>query len=355
MKLPLARGEHDGLLRAVLAARDQEVRDAWREWIGRIRLESLGHSSRQLLPLLYFRARRAGVVEDEFSPKFRGFCRYAWTRTQTLSARAIPALRALEEAGIEFLLIRGAALLSLAYAGNSQLRPLVDLDVLVRPADAERAAGILPSTGWMSSAPHIDDARTFVHADGLRLRLYTRSLMEGAERDIADAAWDAPVKVEFGGQLEVRVPDPTTTMFHAGVYGLFHPLPPPIRWIADVAHLHRARGAEVDWSRIQWLAAETRTLPHWRLARQCLLPFMAVPEFPNRPPLSDRAAFVVAFRGQVWAGQTPRWWLHARRMGVPFGRYLKNVFGVARGRDLFGIVVQEAWNRWMRILKVRRH
>jgi hypothetical protein len=76
-------------------------------------------------------------------------------------------LSAFKEMEIEVVLLKGAALVNEVYGDDAGVRPMVDLDLLVRPGQAERADGILRDMGFR---PAVDDETQ------MRMKLVDRQL-----------------------------------------------------------------------------------------------------------------------------------------------------------------------------------
>ena len=68
-------------------------------------------------------------------------------RMHYLQSRLTQTVAALHAAGIRCLLLKGAALASTLYASFTE-RPMLDLDLLVKPQDARRAYELLQTIGW---------------------------------------------------------------------------------------------------------------------------------------------------------------------------------------------------------------
>jgi hypothetical protein len=90
------------------------------------------------------------------------------------------------QAGVAFLILKGAALAHLVY-GDPRLRPMRDVDLLVRRADLERAHGVLARCGFALNGPAVP--RHHHHTQAMA------STVEGAM-----------VTVELHHELLVRTP-----------------------------------------------------------------------------------------------------------------------------------------------------
>lgn len=87
----------------------------------------------------------------------------------------------LEHAGVRVLAIKGPTLAALAYP-NPALRPSVDLDIMVSPAEAPRALCVLQSAGYRPDSPSID------WDPGLNLE-YERTLLSPNGKTTLELHW----------------------------------------------------------------------------------------------------------------------------------------------------------------------
>lgn len=279
-----------------------EALAAWQRWRRSVDFDAVDHGSARLLPLVY-RNLGPDSFDAEVAGRLKGLYRRSWSRNQLLFRRAAEAVVALEKAGIEALVTKGASLAVLSY-GDVGVRPMDDVDVLVPIARTEDAIEALSALGWL---PDHDDppAWTQVHhslgfagPDSGNVDLHWFSLWQPA----SDAAlWRASVPLELGG-VETRAPGPADQLLLACVHGTpWSPLP-PFRWIADAATVIRSAGDELDWSHLV-AEAERRRLTVATLAALAYLREefeLAVPESTlaqlRAAPVSrhERAAFRAA-------------------------------------------------------------
>lgn len=109
-------------------------------------------------------------------------------RMMHLEQRLAESLAALSHAGIEVMLLKGAALALTVY-GSFTRRPMVDVDLLVHEGQARRARDVLLKAGWVSSGmeelekfyeghhhlPALEDGRGLE----VQLELHTALFFEG--------------------------------------------------------------------------------------------------------------------------------------------------------------------------------
>ena len=133
------------LLIAALGPR-QEAAAAWRKWN---QLCTLNEATSPEVRLLASIARRMPELDPDFPllPRLQGARRFIYTRTQLTLATARPLLKALSDAGLRLMLIKGAVHIA-DDASLAAERALRDVDVLVHPEDISAALAIVEQLGW---------------------------------------------------------------------------------------------------------------------------------------------------------------------------------------------------------------
>lgn len=104
-------------------------------------------------PVLWGQLHSMGVQAADLPPEAAHLQRLAMVsefRMMHLEQRLAESLAALSHAGIDVMLLKGAALAVTVY-GSFVQRPMVDLDLLVRDGEARRAREVLLRAGWVSS------------------------------------------------------------------------------------------------------------------------------------------------------------------------------------------------------------
>jgi len=236
----------------VLVGPEDRVASAFARWRAEADLDALDTSSFKLLPLLYRRLTAADIY-DPALPRLKGVYRHAWARNQLLLRAAAGVILALEADGIPTLTLKGASLATLWY-GDLGARPMADVDVLVRPADAPRATARLAALGWTPRFPPESVLNDAYHgldhrdprANAIDLHWYVGPDAAGPGAD--DEEWTAATPFTLMG-APTRALAPTDLLMHVIVHGLRWSPVAPIRWVADAMQLFRA-GAPIDWDRV---------------------------------------------------------------------------------------------------------
>jgi hypothetical protein len=237
------------LLRRAALAPAAEALGAWNAWRADAARPHLDPASDWWLPLVWWNLRH--VVTGAAAAGLRHRYRDAWVRNQHLLARVAPVLDALDRAGIETLLLKGAAL-ALATYERPGLRPFGDVDVLVHPPLAARAHDVLASLGWAPFRALAPDLRAalhgmgYVHATGATLDLHAYALAECTVPAIDDGFWSRSRAFDVNG-VRTRVLASTDAFLHACVHGLRYHDIPTSHWMADAVMIRRRAGDALDW------------------------------------------------------------------------------------------------------------
>lgn len=238
------------LLQAALGEPDAALA-AWREWRrqGGV-IDDLDEGCQRILPQVY-RNLAAGDWVDPDRERLKGVYRRVWCENQLLFHGARPALGGLVEAGIETMVIKGAALAGL-YPGGLGTRPMRDIDVLV-PADTVDAAlsvlachGVVAADGRQLAGRRSTQHSAALHGPhGIQIDLHWEALAKVGDDT---ALWAAAGQGEVAG-IPVLVPSPADQLLHACVHGTGCG-PAPMRWMTDAMLVLRASGDVLEWDHL---------------------------------------------------------------------------------------------------------
>lgn len=226
------------------------------------------------------RFARVGVTPPpEVARQLKALALRSDVRMATVSHRLDRTLQALQAAGIEVMLLKGAALGRTVY-GSLARRPMLDLDLLVHPEQVRPAWETALGLGWVNSegerasdhytghfhqAPLTDGA-----GFGFNLELHTALFVEGHpfEWPLAEV-WRRSRPLTQG---PARVPAPEDLLLHVALHFSWSHMARGGAWRAfrDVQVL--AESGAVDWPSFTSLASASGGGPavHWtlRLARR---------------------------------------------------------------------------------------
>jgi hypothetical protein len=236
------------LLRAALLPREPALK-AWDEWKRSVNLDVIDYGSHRMVSQLYRNLQRLGI-KDPLMDRLKGVYRYYLYKNEILMHRIGILLSAFAEAGIETMVLKGAALIQLYYR-ESGLRPMLDADVLVHARDAEQAMEVLLKSQWqpfryghpqmripiVHSTPFEDEAHRQVD-------LHWHLFWECFNASDDDDYWKQAVSIKIGG-VQTLALGPTHQLLHTCWHGARWNEVPPIRWVADAMAILGASAAEM--------------------------------------------------------------------------------------------------------------
>ncbi|MDQ2079014.1 nucleotidyltransferase family protein [Xanthobacteraceae bacterium Astr-EGSB] len=235
---PPLRHEQELLLRAVLASK-AEGRDALARWIAETDFDTLDPASFRLVPALFARwgADAAAALHHG---RMKGIYRYFLFRSSLVAAAARPVLAAFAAAGVEALAIKGLAL-GLRYHKNVALRPMSDVDVLIRHADLAEADAVLRTHGWRyryGAAKKLRDIHSHDYVDDRSsgFDLHWFALPESAAEGADGGFWSRAETIDWQGQ-PLRMPAREDLALIAMVNAIREADAMHCVWIYDVAAL----------------------------------------------------------------------------------------------------------------------
>jgi len=334
------------LILCAALARDPAAGEAWSELRRRLDFDRLDPASSRLLPLVHRNLQRLDI-DDPILDRCAGLHRYHWSRNQMLFHRGATALDALRAAGVDSMLLKGAALVS-AYYGDPGLRAMEDLDVWVPAGAVGRAAAALEACGWRPryrltpAFLRVKHAAPFGDGGGHQLDLHWHVFEECCAPGDDDDLREASVEIEFLGR-PTRVLCPADQLLHACVHGARWAPVAAIRWIADAVTI--LRKGDVDWCRVVEQATRRRFVLRMSDALGYLHGAMAapVPEgvvdalAARRTDRFERLERRLLAREHRLLGQLPFYWCHHLRAcggdllaaALTFPRYLQYAWDLA--------------------------
>ncbi|MGQ9648639.1 MAG: nucleotidyltransferase domain-containing protein [Phycisphaerae bacterium] len=192
--------------------------------------------------------RSAAIQLDSYRQHVAAATAYSLEKTE-------PALECLEKAGIPFLVLKGAALNAALYDGPG-LRPMIDVDLLIRPADAGRADVVLRGLGCRAGLDLLRDdyypryyyereyflpcrpeVKIDLHVRPFRPLRYAVTLPD-------DAMWDKPMPVSYG-RLTVQIPNVENMLIHLAVHAACHGAA-ELKWLYDLKLWLDRYGSRLD-------------------------------------------------------------------------------------------------------------
>lgn len=183
------------------------------------------------------------------------------------------------QSGLDVMVLKGMALIEQVYE-RCELRPMGDVDLMIRPHQTAEACRVLEEMGCYCGAPLLRDdffprcyyerayyapgsppVKLDVHVRPFRPNWYRRSIAD-------DALWDGCESLDIEGRL-VWIPSAHRTLIHLLTHAAVHG-GGRLLWLLDIACYARTMTNRIDWDQFAVLVA------NWRLAHPVLMTLDAV-------------------------------------------------------------------------------
>ena len=300
-------------------------------------------------PLLYVHLRAAGVplpptVKRELQGLYLRHRQANRVRMRVLGE----VLAAYNAAGIQTLVLKGAALSHLLYP-EPGLRPMSDVDLLVKRSEVRRATSLLADLGF--SAPLLDDgkhlAMTILHAEGLPVSVEIHHNLFTKYDPVSMTVDDLtvpPLPFSLEG-LTAYTLGYEDMLWYLCYHTALHAVKYPIRliWVADIVGLAERFVEDIDWEHVRRqypIVLDTLSLLHFAT--------------PLSETLLDRASLKIG-REPQGVGVDFRGWPRvdlAHWRGKSYWRLLRDTFFPSewwlRIRYMLGSTRPLFWCRWVR-------
>ncbi len=314
----------------------------------------------RLEPLLYHILKGHSGLPAEVLAAWRQTLEQTRRRNLAALFELARVIRRLRERQIEVLVLKGAALIPTVY-GDLGLRPLRDLDLLVRRADLEPALAALATLDYerLGLEPQAGSLAAYESQARLRKRGPTRTLVEihwslfdsphYQSRLDLDWFWDTRTPVEISG-VAAQAPGPSAHLLYLAGHLWLHHHGTGLLWWHDMAELVSRSPQAVDWDALlRWAEAYDLALPLQHvlanLARDWGAPAPA-DVLARLERLQPSAAGRRVFEGLGGAGRPagPRLWLDLTSMPgwrrrlrfawsnlLPSARYMRMRYNIRHG------------------------
>jgi hypothetical protein len=241
--------ERRRLLLTAAVRRDERALEAWDRWRSLTPRAQAGGQDNGLLSMAY-RPLRALGADDEMLTIAGGLYRRNWYANQMGLQRAAAVVTALSDAGIEVMLLKGAALTVLHYR-DFGARAMGDVDLLLPPRSFPQTLEVLKRLGWRLGR-HQDEVGPLqygVHVVGPKggeIDLHEYSLMHSA--DDSDL-WERRIELDLK-HARTGAPGAADLLLHVCLHGLRWHQGGQVMWAADALTIMRSAGDELDWGRL---------------------------------------------------------------------------------------------------------
>jgi hypothetical protein len=192
--------------------------------------------------------------------------RSVWAANAVLAHHWGEATAALRQAGVDTLTLKGMALANVVYA-EPGLRPMADIDLLVRPADCARALATLRDLGYRTpgeAADRLGASRSFAELvrDGTRIDLHWHAArylrFEGVVEVDHDGLWSRARSLATAEGRSLML-SPEDLLLHLVLHLTLGSDFARVLWYADIDAVVRRFAGELDWERL------VREADRWRV------------------------------------------------------------------------------------------
>jgi hypothetical protein len=233
-----------------------------------------------LLPLLYRRWSESVMSQSGRNPgdeplleRAREVYLTTWAASKRLRPHMLELLGAFHQAGIEAMLLKGAALVA-GYYKDASLRPMCDFDLLVHEQDLGPAIELLQRFQWQAEDDRpigdvlrqrrVGHAWQFSLPDQQGCDLHWRPVLRCYSPTVSSFFWDTSETAPVYGQT-ARIPSTTALLFHVCVHGMQWSWSRHSRWVADALTLLNS-GRPIDWPALNLLARNANMTVRLRAA-----------------------------------------------------------------------------------------
>ncbi|HXP88791.1 MAG TPA: nucleotidyltransferase family protein [Bryobacteraceae bacterium] len=322
-----------------------------------------------LLPLLDWRWADSLPAAMAAAARSRRLTLWRQGRDRLELAASIAAT--LRQAGIDSMLLKGAALIARYY--DPGVRGVGDVDLQVPRGQVRAAVEALLQTGWTAEGG-LTPARIESQMRARHAWQFYKPGPDGKE-EMCDVHWHPVVRcysprlaelflegaeTVTAGSHTVRIPCATDLLFHAAAHGLQWSWTSPLRWIPDAWFV--IRSGAVDWQRLRMLAAEVdmtfrvhRALEYLKTHFDAAVPEAALESLAQAPRWEAREQTLLEKPSPLGMADAARWHLYnfrrLRRFDPAwkdsnaisgFVSYLTVFFQTQRRRDLPGSIWRKA-------------
>ena len=216
------------------------------------------HKIAPLLLSLFEDLGRRGIIPDWAETGLTSVAMSDIAIATRLRAALRDILTALDERGLEVIVLKGAALVALAY-GDPAVRPSDDIDLLCREEDYGQLHNLLESLGYQSAeGPNLPPRhsheetyfeRHYYHPDGhVHVELHLDGIKLGVRPTHSDSIWARATGMVVEGAASLALaPDDQVLMLsvHLHRHGFSR-----LIWLKDIDLLVRRYREELDWEMI---------------------------------------------------------------------------------------------------------
>ncbi len=206
-----------------------------------------------LAPLLYRIVRGQNLLPLSVKQDLRRAYDENVLRNTFLFHKLEEVLRHLATEGVDIILLKGAALSKTVY-GSAGVRPMGDLDLLVREEDVPTALRVLPALGYETVPPLAYRSEVMLRKQGLVetvIEVHWNLFVPPYYQHVLpiDWFWQTALPVRIGNAPSL-VLGPEAQVLHLCGHLLLHHSGEELLWLHDVAEVIAFYREQIDWEQV---------------------------------------------------------------------------------------------------------
>ncbi len=230
------------------------AQQCWKKWKSMVDIDNMDGASYRLIPLLHYNLTQLGV-QDNIMPRLKGISRYHWCKNHILLEKLSSLLKMLDQNNIEVMLLKGSALIN-QYYESPALRPMSDIDIMVRPKKLNETIAILKNSGWVPTmdfdftdirSQRARHSQEYRDESGSECDLHWTPISSGTWEGAELRFWETSQEIILNG-ISARTLGPTEQLFHILIHGGHYNIFPAIRWVADSVYILNKDKDRIDWN-----------------------------------------------------------------------------------------------------------
>lgn len=212
--------------------------------------DQIDHGSQRLLPLLHYNLAE-DLPDEPVIQAIKGYNRYVWSKNQIIFYQVKKIINLLNESHIQHFFVKGVPLAKLYYSFDG-IRPMSDLDVIVKEADLDKTCELLTEAGWfdMYTDKDVDykkliaKSRNLIDKNKNELDIHWRTFKDSFKEEVEAELWDNLIEFKVD-DLTAKTLNPTYQLLHTIIHGMQWNELPSFRWICDSMIILKT--SEIDW------------------------------------------------------------------------------------------------------------
>lgn len=338
--------QHVLLMRACLEP-EGRWQDSWIEWKSSQRIDSVDAATSRLLPLIYKRLQKGGYKEADID-RLKGAHRYTWVNNAMRINHAERVSALLQNNGLTPVFMKGLPAIMTIYSDPGE-RFVNDIDIWIKPEDAESALRVLLAHGYTSQCNHSKVRVAFDYSiplsspDGVPLDLHWYILPMIREDIVDTQIYSEMINLRLG-KVSVACFGSTVQLLIFLVHTALDDVARQVRYTVDVCKILSDPKIIINWELLIRLAEQTRTIMRVKAALSVISRILKIElpdhvrQFINTPYTSSFEVFesILQMRASSSLSRLLNRWCQYKRVQsvtvshqIDFFGYLAELYGIS--------------------------